>query len=152
MGNADEEAADGRLTTFAILSRPTPTSVSLIGTGFYLQPKGGFATAAHVASEAERLLAIAKDSVGIAHTLEDGRSLFLPIWKFFIHKTADVAFGVPRYELVNDTTGAAYRTKVLSLALQAPNIGTAISTWAYPLHRVSDDGSSGQVLPSTGLL
>jgi hypothetical protein len=46
MGNADEEAADGRLATFAILSRPTPTSISLIGTGFYLQPKGGLANGA----------------------------------------------------------------------------------------------------------
>jgi hypothetical protein len=146
MGNADEEAADGRLATFGILSRPTPTSISLIGTGFYLQPKGGFATAAHVALEAQRLLAVAKDSVGIAHTLEDGRSFFLPIWKSFVHETADVAFGIPRYEFVNDTTGTAYRTKVLSLAPQAPNLGTSISTWAYPLHRVSDNGANGQVL------
>jgi hypothetical protein len=146
MGNADDDAADGRLANFAIVSRPTPTSVSLIGTGFYLQPKGGFATAAHVAIEAQRLSAIATDSVGIAHTLADGRSFFLPVWKFFIHKTADVAFGIPRYEFVNDTTGTVYRTKVLSLDPQAPNIGAAISTWTYPLHCVSDDGLSGQVL------
>lgn len=142
MGNADQEAADDRLATFAILSRPTPSSISLIGTGFYLQPKGGFATAAHVALEAQRLLEIAKDSVGIAHMLEDGRSLFLPIGKFFVHETADVAFGIPRH----DATGTAYRTKVLSLAPLAPNVGAAISTWAYPLHRVSDDGASGQIL------
>jgi len=146
MHNADAESADGRLAAFAILGRPTVNTIALIGTGFYLQPKGGFATAAHVAMEAERLLAEAPDSVGIAHTLEDGRSVFLPIWKFFTHKTADVAFGIPRYELVNDSAETALRTKVLSLTSQAPSIGSSISTWAYPLHQVTDDGSGGQVL------
>ncbi|MGY3532913.1 hypothetical protein ACVILK_003495 [Bradyrhizobium embrapense] len=96
--------------------------------------------------EAERLLAEAPDSVGIAHTLEDGRSVFLPIWKFFTHKTADVAFGIPHYEIVNDSAGTTLRTKVLSFTSQAPSIGSSISTWAYPLHQVSDDGSGGQVL------
>jgi hypothetical protein len=47
MENADHEEADGRLATFAIVERPTPTSPRLLGTGFYLQYKGGFATAPH---------------------------------------------------------------------------------------------------------
>jgi hypothetical protein len=141
MHNADDVISDGRLATFAILKRPTPTTVALIGTGFYLQPKGGFATAAHVAREAEQQLTEAPDSVGIAHTLPNGTTRFLPIWKFFVHPAADVAFGVPRYEFVDDTTDEAIRSKTLSLTSQMPEIGTSVSTWAYPLHRVIDDAA-----------
>jgi hypothetical protein len=144
MRNADDDSADLRLATFAILKRPTPTSVSLLGTGFYLQLKGGFATAAHVALEAEQLLAEVPNSVGFAHTLPDGRSFFLPIWKFFIHDTADVAFGIPRFEFVNDNTGDTYKTKVLSLTSAARAIGSPISTWAYPLHALIDNDSGEQ--------
>jgi S1-C subfamily serine protease len=146
MGNADREEADGRLATFAIVKRPTPRSLALLGTGFYLQLKGGFATAAHVALEAQQLLLERPESVGIAHTLPDGRTFFLPIWKLYVHPTADVAFGIPRNEIVNDRTGEVYRTKVLCLSGAAPRIGAPISTWAYPLHRVIGDETTGRVL------
>ena len=126
--------------------RPTPTSLQLLGTGFYLQKKGGFATAAHVALEAQQLLSENPDSVGISHTLPDGRTFFCPIWKFFIHPTADVAFGIPRAEFVNERTGEAYRAKVLCLGLAAPKIGTAVTVWSYPLHRIHGDERVGQVL------
>lgn len=138
MQTADKLLSDGRLATFAILSRPTADSFALIGTGFYLQGMGGFATAAHVALEAERHLAEMPDSVGIARTLPNGRTRFLPIWKFFVHPTADVAFGIPRYEFVDDVSGNVIRPKVLSLSSQPPPIGTPVSTWAYPLHAVVD--------------
>jgi hypothetical protein len=118
----------------------------LLGTGFYLQLKGGFATAAHVALEAQQLLSQKPDSVGIVHTLPDGRTLFLPIWKFYVHPTADVAFGIPRNEIVNDRNGEVYRAKILCLTDAPPGIGTPISTWAYPLHRVIGDETTRQVL------
>jgi trypsin-like peptidase len=146
MGTADRVEADGRLATFAVVMRPTPTSLRLLGTGFYLQPKGGFVTAAHVALEAQKLMSERSGAVGIAHTLPDGRTLFRPIWKFYIHPTADVAFGVPRVDIVNDWTGEACRAKVLCLKRVAPDYGTAVSTWAYPLHRVLGDETTGQVL------
>lgn len=144
--NADQEDADGRLGTFAIVSRPTLTSLRLLGSGFYLQKKGGFATAAHVAMEAQQLLLENPDAVGISQTLPDGRTFFCPIWKFFIHPTADVAFGIPRVEFVNDRTGEAFRVKVLCLGLVPPEIGEEISAWCYPLHQIHGDERSGQVL------
>jgi hypothetical protein len=112
----------------------------------YLTHKGGFATAAHVALEAEQLIAACPDSVGIAHTLPDGRTPFRPIWKFFIHPTADVAFGIPRYELINSRTGDAFPIKLLSLKSAPPDPGAPISTWSYPLHRLLVDETAGQLL------
>jgi Trypsin-like peptidase domain len=138
MQNADEVVSDGSLATFAILKRPTADSFSLIGTGFYLQGKGRFATAAHIALEAERQLAEMPDSVGITRTLPNGRTRFLPIWRFFIHPIADVAFGIPRFEFVDDASGDVVRPKVLSLTSRSPAIGAPVSTWAYPLHAVVD--------------
>ncbi|WP_354101265.1 serine protease [Bradyrhizobium sp. RT5a] len=145
MQNADAVISDGRLATFAIVGSPGAGRFALIGTGFYLQRKGGFATAAHVALEAERQLADRRDSVGIARTLPDGRTLFLPIWRFFVHPTADVAFGVPRYEFVDDALGSVVRPKVLSLSSRPPSIGSPVSTWAYPLHAMID-ADEGKVL------
>ena len=143
--NADMADAAGRLAIFAIVFRE-PQSLKLLGTGFYLQPKGGFATAAHVAIEARQRLAAAPGSVGIARTLENGKTRFVPIWKFFIHATADVAFGIPRAEFVDDATGQVIKTKVLSLTDTPPEIGAAVSTFAYPLHRIIRDETTGRVL------
>lgn len=146
MATADGADGDGRLAAFAIVTRPTPKALRLLGTGFYLQPKGGFATAAHVALEAQELLTVSPNAVGISHAISDGRTLFRPIWKFFIHPAADVAFGIPRAEFVNDRTGETYRSKVLCLTDASPDVGAAISTWSYPLHRVLGDEQTGQVL------
>lgn len=146
IANADRDEADGRLAIFAIVTRPTPTTLRLLGTGFYLTHKGGFATAAHVALEAQQLLSASPNSVGITHTLPDGRTLFRPIWKFFIHPTADVAFGIPRHELINDRTGEVFSIKLLSLNSAPPDPGAPISTWSYPLHRVLEDETAGLLL------
>jgi hypothetical protein len=77
-------------------------------------------------------------AVGIVDTIPDGRSVFRPFWRFFIHPTSDIAFGVP-HELIDDTTGKAFRSKVLSLDIECPEIGRTISTWSYPLHTVVGD-------------
>jgi hypothetical protein len=143
--NADMAEADGRLAIFAIVIREPPT-FKLLGTGFYLQPKGGFATAAHVAIEAQQHLAANTDSVGIAHTLPNGKTRFLPICKFFLHPTADVAFGIPRAEFLDNASGQVIRAKVLSLTSTPPDIGAPVGTWAYPLHRHIEDEMAGRVL------
>jgi Trypsin-like peptidase domain len=143
--NADMADADGRLAIFAIVAFEAQ-SPKLLGTGFYLQPKGGFATAAHVAIEAQDHLTAAPGSVGIARTLPNGETRFLPIWKFFIHATADVAFGIPRAEFVDDASGQVINAKVLSLTNATPDIGAAVSTWAYPLHRFIEREPAGRVL------
>jgi len=79
-------------------------------------------------------------------TLPNGKTRFLPIWRFFIHETADVAFGIPSFEFVDDATGQAIRAKVLSLTNMSPEIGAAISTWACPLHHLIENQPGGPVL------
>jgi hypothetical protein len=143
--NADMAEADGRLAIFAIVVRERG-SLELLGTGFHLQPKGGFATAAHVAMTAQERLDAVPGSVGIARTFQSGKTRFLPIWKFFIHATADLAFGIPHAEFVDDSTGQIIKSKVLSLTDIAPDVGAAISTWAYPLHRLVEDDTMGRAL------
>jgi hypothetical protein len=137
--------AAGPLAIFAMVIREGQI-LKPLGTGFYLQPHGGFATAAHVALDAQERLAADPHSVGIARVLPNGKTRFLPIWKFFIHDTADVAFGIPAAEFVNDTTGQVIRAKVLSITNMQPDIGSAIGTYAYPLHRFIGDEQAGGVL------
>ncbi len=104
IGTIDRDAADGRLAICAIVARPATSLVdirgaaggALIGTGFFVVKNGGFATAKHVALEAQRAMSGAKNSVGLVYTLSNGLSVFRPIWKFAIHPTADLAFGIPQ--------------------------------------------------------
>jgi hypothetical protein len=78
--------------------------------------------------------------------LPNGKTRFLPIWKFFIHTTADVAFGLPSAEFVDDATGQVINAKVLSLTNTPPEIGAPVSTYAYPLHRLVEYEAAGCVL------
>ncbi|HEX3506274.1 MAG TPA: serine protease [Xanthobacteraceae bacterium] len=146
MADADGIDCDGRRAVFAIVTSATPNTLQLLGSGFFVQTKGGFATAAHVARDAQEILASNPGSVGISYTLPDGRTFFCPIWKFYFHPTADVAFGIPGAEFVNERTNDVYRSMVLCLTEAQPGIGAAISTWAYPLHRVLGDEQTGQAL------
>jgi hypothetical protein len=117
IGTIDRDAADGRLAICAIVARPAESPVNLrgsiggtlIGTGFFVIKDGGFATAKHVALEAQRSMSQAENSVGLVYTLSNGLSVFRPIWRFAIHPTADLAFGIP-HEIIDNETGVASRS------------------------------------------
>jgi hypothetical protein len=145
IGNMDRENSDGRLAIFAIVSRPTAHSLTLVGTGFYVLQSGGFVTAKHVALDIEDLMSEKPNAVGIAHTFPDGRVVYRPISKFFVHPTADVAFGLAA-EITLDDTGEIYRSKVLSMIERPPEIGASISTLAYPLHRIIHESENNTIL------
>jgi hypothetical protein len=153
IGNADRDLADGRLAIFAIVARSPDTAVNLrgdapgrlIGSGFFLLPNGGFATAKHVAEEALEVMEEGEHAVGLVYTLPNGLLVYRAVWKFFVHPTADLAFGIP-HEIIENSTGIAYRAKVLSLEREPPQIGAAISTWAYPLHASVQDRDGGERL------
>jgi len=143
ISDADRADADGRLAIFAIVARPSADRVCLLGTGFYLLTNGGFATAAHVAAEAQKYMTDQPNSVCITHTVKDGPTVFRPIWRFFTHNQADIAFGVP-HEILLD--GVPDRNKILSLDVVSPVLGSNISTWSYPLHQVLSDETNKQII------
>jgi hypothetical protein len=153
IGTIDRDAADGGLAIFAIVKRPAPEPLNLrgagtgdlIGTGFYIVPNGGFVTAKHVALEAQEALSKNEHSVGIVYTLSNGLSVFRPVWRFCLHATADLAFGIP-HEIIDNSTGKAFRAKVLSLDRVPPDLHSSISTWAYPLHCNARDADGRQIL------
>jgi hypothetical protein len=152
IGNVDRVEADGRLAICAIVARTPAPQVNLrgfaggvlIGTGFFVLKDGGFATAKHVAVEAEQLLSRPENSVGLVYTLSNGLSIFRPIWRFAIHPTADLAFGIP-HEIYDNKSGEVFQSKILSLEPSSPGTGEAISTWAYPLHK-KEIWKEGEVL------
>ena len=144
MATADRAPADGRLAIFAIVKRPTPTTVSLLGTGFYLQPNGAFATAAHVAVEARQLMGDrsrrGRDSPYFAKR-QDGVPTDLEI---FHSRDCRCGFRSAALEFVDNQTGAAFRSKILSINSAPPALGSPISTWSYPLHTVLGEETTGQ--------
>jgi trypsin-like peptidase len=149
----DRDESNGRLAICAIVARSSSAPLSLkgagegtlIGTGFFLVPNGGFATAKHVASEAQEVMSRTENSVGLVYTLTNGLLVFRPIWSFAVHPTADLAFGVP-HEIIDNETGKAFRAKVLSLEPAPPALGARISTWAYPLHSKFRDPDGREIL------
>jgi Trypsin-like peptidase domain len=153
IGTIDRDPADGRVAICAIVARPAASEVNLrgyvggtlIGTAFFVIKDGGFATAKHVALEAQHSMSQAENSVGLVYTLSNGLSVFRPIWRFAIHPTADLAFGIP-HEIIDNTTGAAFQSKSLSLEPSSPGVGAAISTWAYPLHKKETAEEGGEAL------
>jgi hypothetical protein len=153
IGNADRDLADGRLAIFGIVARSPETPPNLrgnapgrlLGTGFYLLTNGGFATARHVAEEALEAMAQSEHTVGLIYALPGGLLVYRPIWKFFLHPTADLAFGIP-HEIIDNSTGMAFRAKVLSLEREPPPLGAPISTWAYPLHTTVQDSEGHERL------
>jgi hypothetical protein len=152
IGTIDRDLADGRLAICAIVARPVTSSVNLkgsaggvlIGTGFFVIKDGCFATAKHVALEAQLSMSQAENSVGLFYTLTNGLSIFRPIWRFAIHPTADLAFGIP-HEIIDNETGKAFQSKILSLEPNSPGLGATVSTWAYPLHK-KEMGEGGEAL------
>jgi Trypsin-like peptidase domain len=153
IGTIDRDESDGCLAICAIVARPTTSVLDLrgtasgvlIGTGFFIVKDGGFATAKHVALEALRWMTEAENTVGLVYTLSNGLSVFRPIWKFSLHPTADLAFGIP-HEIIDNETGVAFRSKILSLQPGSPGVGAAISTWAYPLHQNTIDDEGDEIL------
>ena len=71
IGTIDRDPADGRLAICAIVARPAASAVNLrgyvggtlIGTGFFVIKDGGFATAKHVALEAQHSMSQARTIV-----------------------------------------------------------------------------------------
>jgi hypothetical protein len=151
--HTDLDESDGRLAIFAIVKRPPSSPLTLngtgegdlIGTGFFLVPNGGFATARHVALEALDVMSTSQNSVGLVYSLSNGLPVFRPVWRFFLHQSADLAFGIP-HEIIDDKTGKAFRAKVLSLERGPPAVKASISTWAYPLHCQSSNWDGSNIL------
>jgi hypothetical protein len=86
-----------------------------------------------------------ENSVGLVYLLSNDLLVFRPVWRFFLHPTADLAFGIP-HALDDTRTGKPYRAKVLSLEREPPAVGTPVSTWAYPLHRKVCDAEGNETL------
>ena len=144
MGNADREQADGRLAVFAIVTQPKPNSFRLLGTGFYLTHKGGFATAAHVARDARHCSPRTPRPLALSTCCQTDVRYFDRSGSFFIIPERTSPLVSPRFEPINTRTGKPYPIKLLSITSKAPQKGAAISAWSYPLHAV--DNVSGDLV------
>jgi len=116
----------------------------LIGTGFYVNDHGLFATARHVIEE------VLQDGrqvlpLGILHLRSETglfgptEALMRPVRQCWLSEVADVALGVAA-SVTDKQTGESLTNWTWALSWRVPAVGSPAATFAFPNHAVSDDG------------
>ncbi len=122
---------------FPIIYHNTKTDLyHAIGTGYFFHANGGFITAKHVLFDKGKQL----HPCYAIQTLEDGRRFKREIRVFFAHPEADIGVGMLKGQLIQG--GAPKLVLSLAISLTPPQIGDAISTYAFPKSEVSFEGDS----------
>lgn len=140
---------DGRLPnpsghTFPMLTHDIAGRWRVIGTGFYVNDSGFFATARHVIEDVFRGGEQISPLV-ILHLASEtglfGPSEFQlrPIRQCWLGDPADVALGVAA-PARHRTTGKELKNWTWTLSFIPPTIGASVSTYAFPNHVVVEDG------------
>jgi hypothetical protein len=138
--------------TFPMLTHDVAGHWRVIGTGFYVNDGGFFATARHVVEDVFCDGAQISPLV-ILHLASEsglfGPSEFQlrPIRQCWLGDPADVALGVAapaRHRI----TGKELKNWTWTLSSIPPNINTAVSTYAFPNHVVVEDGQRIKFAPN----
>jgi ethanolamine utilization protein EutA (predicted chaperonin) len=132
--------------TFPLLTHDQAGIWRLIGTGFYVSSDGLFVTARHVVNEvlcdgrqiSPIVILQPRSNTGLFGPSD---VLFRPIMQCWLGEQADVALGVAA-SATNDQTGEVLRHWCWPLSWTTPHIGAQIATYAFPRHRMSDDGQN----------
>ena len=103
--------------------------IQFIGTAFFLQHQGLFATAKHNMMDGGKPQKI----LFALHFLSNDIYVLRNIWKWVIHPTADIAIGMLTPATAN---GAQLTNRVLSLSPNEPKVGDMASTFALPKTKV----------------
>ena len=111
-----------------------------IGTGFFITSYGVFATAKHV------LMAAHERGHPIAtwQLIPPNQWLIRPIDQFNVHDTADLAIGVARMA-VHEETGEPLVNPRMRITMRSQLVGDRVSTYAYP-NTVILSTEAGQIL------
>jgi hypothetical protein len=138
--------------TFPILTHDQAGRWRVIGTGFYINDGGFFATARHVVED------VLHDGVQISPLvilhLASESGLFgptefqlRPIRQCWLGDPADVALGVAA-PARHRSTGQELKNWTWTLSSIPPTINTVISTYAFPNHLVVEDGRRIKFAPN----
>lgn len=128
--------------TFPLLTHNEDGCWRLVGTGFYINDAGLFATARHVIEDVLRDGRQASPLVILHLRSETGlfgpsEYLFRPIAQCWLADSADITLGAAA-TAVNNVSGEALRNWAWTLSWTAPATGTSVATYAFPNH--ANDG------------
>lgn len=122
---------------FPIVRKNEDNSFDAVGTGFFIHPAGGFATAKHLIPNLND--PNCPTYFGI-HTYAPGKHEMRKILYFEPHPISDVGIGMLKGSLVNTFTHEIVLHTTFPISLSPPRIGDNIYTLAYPRMKISSDG------------
>jgi Trypsin-like peptidase domain len=128
----DGKVLEGSPAVFPIIRYHPDGKIGLLGTGFFISTVGLFATARHVLEAAfDRRTGKEIFPCGLVHFHEEGGYLIRPILRFAPHPIADLTVGVAA-PMRRNSDGAPLQNKILTLSTNSIEIGSHVTTYAYP--------------------
>ena len=142
--SGDGVVLDGSPAIIPIIRYYPDGSIDLLGTGFFISTVGLFATARHVlAAPLDRRTGQQIFPIGLIHFHEEGSYLIRPVLRCAFHPVADLTVGVAA-PMKRNSDGAPLRNKILTLNADPVDIGSHVTTYAYPRYE-SIMGKNGQI-------
>jgi len=138
--------------TFPLITHDASERWRIVGTGFYVNDSGMFATARHVIEDVMQnghqisplVILHLHSNLGLFGPSE---VLFRPIAQCWLGETADVALGYAA-SATNSSTGEQLKNWCWTLSWRVPNIGAVAATYAFPNSAVSADGRRIRLSPN----
>lgn len=103
----------------------------LIGTGFFIEKNGMFATAKHVLNDVLDENGHTKYPIFLVQFISNNECVLRPIDYGFLSPSADVAIGLSA-PMILDKTGQPLLSKRVTLATTRPKVNDIVFTYAYP--------------------
>ena len=117
-------------TIFPIIKHDAYSSISLIGTGFFIAENGILLTAKHVLMDVIDKNGVQNHAISLIQFI-DGSYVIRPILRCTSHEVADISVGIAA-QMTNDKTKEPLKNKLLKLTPNFEELGSRVCTYAYP--------------------
>jgi len=145
---SEDQAAEIVHAIFPIVMWRQTEPVVAVGTGFFVGMNGLFVTAKHVIEAALNNDGKLSSQLGILQLMSENKFYLREIVLAASHPVADVAIGYA-IPMKHKITGAPMPNKTLTLASEAPALGSDVFTYAYPRTKVIGSGPGTEGIECT---
>lgn len=129
--DANGQPSDINQVVVPIIKGSDSSSITAVGTGFFVSSNGIFVSAKHVLMDAFDQHGNQKDFLHVIHFVGDNKMFIRPVIRFSAHDISDVAIGVCA-PMKHVNTEKFLSNKVMTLCFDTPRPDIRIATYAFP--------------------